>query len=96
VLDQQGIGMNSSHSSVDYVYFETSPSMPYQIRRIEELNKVSRTTILGISLILAVCQAVHPRFFVIYGVFIVWMKNEDLRSHLFVDIGNHIGWMNAK
>lgn len=24
----------------DYVYFETAPSMPYQIRRIEELNKV--------------------------------------------------------
>ncbi|KZS07871.1 putative Metastasis-associated protein MTA1 [Daphnia magna] len=25
----------------DYVYFETAPSMPYQIRRIEELNKTS-------------------------------------------------------
>uniref|UniRef100_A0A336MDD8 CSON013400 protein n=1 Tax=Culicoides sonorensis TaxID=179676 RepID=A0A336MDD8_CULSO len=23
----------------DYVYFETSPTSPYQIRRIEELNK---------------------------------------------------------
>lgn len=27
--------------SLDYVYFETYPSFPYQIRRIEELNKVS-------------------------------------------------------
>jgi hypothetical protein len=25
---------------LDYVYFETSTSSPYQIRRIEELNKV--------------------------------------------------------
>lgn len=25
--------------STDYVYFETSSSLPYQIRRIEELNK---------------------------------------------------------
>lgn len=25
----------------DYVYFETSSTSPYQIRRIEELNKVS-------------------------------------------------------
>lgn len=25
---------------VDYVYFETATSSPYQIRRIEELNKV--------------------------------------------------------
>jgi hypothetical protein len=24
----------------DYVYFETSSTSPYQIRRIEELNKV--------------------------------------------------------
>lgn len=27
--------------STDHVYFETSASGPYQIRRIEELNKVS-------------------------------------------------------
>lgn len=26
-------------SLTDYVYFETSSSLPYQIRRIEELNK---------------------------------------------------------
>lgn len=25
---------------IDYVYFETATSSPYQIRRIEELNKV--------------------------------------------------------
>lgn len=30
-----------SYASVsDYVYFEVFPSSPYQIRRIEELNKV--------------------------------------------------------
>lgn len=32
---------NSSYFVSDYVYFETSSTTPYQIRRIEELNKVS-------------------------------------------------------
>lgn len=32
--------------SLDYVYFENSSSNPYLIRRIEELNKVGRSTLL--------------------------------------------------
>lgn len=31
--------------SSDYVYFENSSSNPYLIRRIEELNKVGRSTL---------------------------------------------------
>lgn len=36
---------------VDYVYFETSSSTPYQIRRIEELNKVRNISCSSIALL---------------------------------------------
>lgn len=39
-MDPLNIHLNLS-SVADYVYFETSSTSPYQIRRIEELNKVS-------------------------------------------------------
>lgn len=51
--------------SADYVFFETSSTTPYQIRRIEELNKVSdmytRITFLKLLEFLEIYIGAHIR-----------------------------------
>jgi metastasis-associated protein MTA len=60
LVQQCDVFIDVPHLILDYVYFETTPSMPYQIRRIEELNKVIA------SVISFICQMNIVLFFNVF------------------------------